>query len=177
MNETREYFLTPNASRSSTLIAISNTIEKFYNCLRKTLSPATLNRKFDRDHVKEDFVNFRRKSKQPNTGSKFYSLQEKHSHWIVHHHRRATRITTINTEASFICWKYVLGGFDGCYESVIGSSGVSKDGIVVHIHSIYLIFLSGWVQRRSVPLLIGVYIIHMSVTDPETTIKDRNEQF
>lgn len=36
----------------------------------------------------------------------------------------------------------VLGGFDSSYDAVIGSSGVSKDGIAIHIHYIYLVFLS-----------------------------------
>ena len=70
-----------------------------------------------------------------------------------------------------------LDGFDRSYDGEIGSIGLSNDVIVVHIHNIYLIFPSGWVQIWCLQLFFSADDIRMRITDPESTIKDRNEQF
>ena len=119
---------------------------------------------------------FSKKIKQQNTSSKMFLLWEKHSHASIHHHCRATGKTKIETETCFICLTYVLDGFDRSYDGVICSS-VSNDVIVVHIHNIYLIFPSGWVQIWCLHLFFSADDIRMLIADPESTIKDRNEQF
>ena len=92
-------------------------------------------------------------------------------------------IITVQQEQLQLTWtlalfaENVLGGFDSSYDGVIGRSGVSKDGIVIHIHYIYLVFPSCWVQICCVAIFIGVDNIHICITDPESTIKDKNKQF
>ena len=177
MDKTREYFSIKMLHKLSLMIEISNGTDNFYNCFKKTLSPVTLTKICDQHYVKQDFVNFPRKSKQLNTGSKIYLLWEKYSHASIHHHCRATGKTTIKTETCFICLTYVLDGFDRSYDGVIGSIGVSNDVIVVHIHNIYLIFPNGWVQIWCLHLFFSADDIRMLIADPESTIKDRNEPF
>ena len=120
---------------------------------------------------------FSKKIKQPNTGSKFFLLWEKHSHASIHHHCRATGKTTIKTETCCICLTYVLDGFDRSYDGVIGGSGVFNDVIVVHIQNIYLIFTIGWVQIWCLNLFFSADDIRILIADPGSTIKDRNEEF
>ena len=177
MDKTREYISIKMLHKLSLMIEISNGTDNFYNCFKKTLSPVTLTKICDQHYVKQDFVNFPRKSKQPNTGSKIYLLWEKYSHASIHHHCRATGKTTIKTETCCICLTYVLDGFDRSYDGVIGSIGVSNDVIVVHIHNIYLIFPNGWVQIWCLHLFFSADDIRMLIADPESTIKDRNEPF
>ena len=177
MDKTREYFSIKMLHKLSLMIEISYGTDNFYNCFKKTLSPVTLNKICDQHYVKQDFVNFTRKSKQLNTGSKIYLLWEKYSHASIHHHCRAIGKTSIKTETCFICLTYVLDGFDRSYDGVIGSIGVSNDVIVVHIHNIYLIFPNGWVQIWCLHLFFSADDICMLIADPESTIKDRNEQF
>ena len=74
MDKTREYFSIKMLHKLSLMIEISYGTDNFYNCFKKTLSPVTLNKICDQHYVKQDFVNFPRKSKQPNTGSKIFFI-------------------------------------------------------------------------------------------------------
>ena len=74
MDKTREYISIKMLHKLSLMIQFSNGTDNFYNCLKKTLSPVTLPKICDQHYVKQDFVNFPRKSKQLNTGSKIYLL-------------------------------------------------------------------------------------------------------
>ena len=74
MDKTREYISIKMLHKLSLMIEISNGTDNFYNWFKKTLSPVTLTKICDQHYVKQDFVNFPRKSKQLNTGSKIYLL-------------------------------------------------------------------------------------------------------
>ena len=146
MEKTKENFSIRMLHKLSLKIDISNATDNLYNCFEKTPSSVTLTKIYNPDYEEQDLVKFRRKSKQHNTCSKIYLMWEKHSHGSIHHNCRATATTTIKTDTCFICWTYLLDSFDRCYDGVIGSSGVSNNVIGVHIHNIYMIFPTGWVQ-------------------------------
>ena len=74
MDKTRENFSIRILHKLSLKIEISIATDNLYSCFENTPSAVTLTKIYNHDYEEQDFVNFRRKSKQPNTGSKVYLL-------------------------------------------------------------------------------------------------------